>query len=124
MVQITNPSKPNALVQVLISGRISSGAIAQGNQITVYGKFDGRGQFIAKSIHNDTTGADVVPTEIISCTITRAITALVLIFLIMVIVSGALTSLVALIVVVLIIILILKIVKKFWPYMLYGMLFR
>ncbi len=74
LIQITNPNNPNTLIQVKVYGELGNGAIVNGNKITAYGKFDKTGQFIATSIHNDTTGADVRPVDVIPRVIIFAVT--------------------------------------------------
>lgn len=64
----------NACDQVIVYGKIGSGAVSENNDIEVYGYRDSHNNVIAKTIKNKASGTTISPERTISATMTRIIT--------------------------------------------------
>lgn len=51
----------NACDQVVVYGRLNSGAVSENNEVEIYGRRDSNNNIIAKEIYNKATGTTVIP---------------------------------------------------------------
>lgn len=71
----------NACDQVIVYGKITSGIIAENNDVEVYGYRDRKNNIVAKSIKNTASGTTITPNKMISATVVRLLVLAVLVVL-------------------------------------------
>ena len=64
----------NACDQVIVYGKVSNGAIAENNEVEIYGKRDSNNNVIAAKIINKASGTTVVPDRTISAAVVWVVT--------------------------------------------------